>query len=127
MKRAEYVKFILDAFSVEEEKTFADSPDISVFRHKENRKWFAVAMTVPRNRLGIYGDKPVDIVNLKCDPLLSGSLFSEGGIFPAYHMNKEKWISVLLDDSVEDDKLKWLTSISFELTSSKIKKRKKND
>ena len=35
------------------------------------------------------GDESIDVVNLKCDPLLIGSLRSEPGFFPAYHMNKD--------------------------------------
>ncbi|WP_330849233.1 MmcQ/YjbR family DNA-binding protein, partial [Streptococcus suis] len=29
-------------------------------------------------------------------------LLSRSGIFPAYHMSKKTWVSVLLDDTVED-------------------------
>ncbi len=125
MTREEYSAFVEDFFGEKEEHPFADSLSTSVFRHSENKKWFAVIMTVPQNRIGLYGDKTIDIVNLKCDPLLSGSLRQDIGVFPAYHMNKEKWISVLLDDTVDSESLKWLTSISFDLTNIKIKKRKK--
>lgn len=38
-------------------------------------------------------------------------------------MNKESWISVALDGSVPDDKLRMLLDISFELTKPKIRKR----
>ena len=65
----------------------------------------------------------IPIVNLKHDPVMSGSLRTEPGIFPAYHMNKESWISVALDGSVPDDKLRMLLDISFELTKPKIRKR----
>ena len=79
-------------------------------------KWFGVIMTIPASKLGLEGDYSVDIINLKCDPLLIGSLHKEKGIFPAYHMNKTYWISVLLDGSVDDETVKWLVSLSFDLT-----------
>lgn len=41
---------------------------------RANRKWFALVTTVPRSKLGLPGQQPVDIVNLKCDPILIGSL-----------------------------------------------------
>lgn len=53
--------------------------------------------------------------SLKCDPLLSGSLRAEPGFFPAYHMSKEHWISVELA-AVDDDKLRFLIDMSWELT-----------
>ncbi|MBS5689454.1 MAG: MmcQ/YjbR family DNA-binding protein [Firmicutes bacterium] len=56
------------------------------------------------------------LVSLKCDPLLSGSLRAEPGFFPAYHMSKEHWISVELA-AVDDDKLRFLIDMSWELTS----------
>ena len=51
-----------------------------------------------------------------------GSLRLEQGFFPAYHMNKDKWISVALDGSVDDEQLMFLLDMSFELTDVKIKK-----
>lgn len=120
--RDELMRFIPDFTGEKAEYPFGD--ETTVFRHSDNRKWFAILMNIPREKLGLFGKGNIDIVNLKCDPLLTGSLFSEGGVFPAYHMNKEKWISVLLDGSLEPDKVKWLLEISFNLTARKIKKRK---
>lgn len=65
------------------------NPNFAVFWHSNNQKWFALIMDIPRSRLGLPGDELLDVVNLKCDPLLIGSLRSEPGFFPAYHMNKD--------------------------------------
>ena len=48
----------------------ADLPHNAVLRHPENRKWYAVLMQVSREKLGLAGAGPVDIVDLKCDPAL---------------------------------------------------------
>ena len=125
MDRQALIDFIKEYFAASPEYLFADDLNTAVFRHSDNRKWFAIIMNIPMKKFGLFGDKNVDIVNLKCDPLLTGSLIKDGGVFPAYHMNKEKWISVLLDGSVEDDKIKWLVELSFQLTSKKLKKRTK--
>ena len=63
------------------------------------------------------GEGILEIVNLKCDPVLVGSLRSEPGFFPAYHMNKENWISVALDGSVPDSKIKMLLDLSYDATN----------
>ena len=81
-------------------------------------------MTIPRTKLGLEGDLNVDVINLKCDPLLIGSLCKENGILTAYHMNKSYWISVLLDSTVDDEKIKWLLNLSFEFTKNKKKSKK---
>lgn len=61
-------------------------------------------MEVTKNKLGFSDDDEMDIVNLKCDPIMIGSFRSDPGIFPAYHMSKANWISVALDESVSEDK-----------------------
>lgn len=88
------------------------------------KKWFALIMDIPRNKLGLQGNEQIDVVNLKCDPLLIGSLRQETGFFSAYHMNKASWITVALDGTVSDDKLKLLLDMSYEATASKVRKRK---
>ena len=60
----------------------------------------------------------------KCDPILIGTLREEPGFFPAYHMSKDSWITVALDGSVSDDKIKMLLDTSYEATASKTHKKK---
>jgi len=51
-----------------------------------------------------------------------GSLLNEKGFFPAYHMSKSSWITIALDGSVDNEKIKWLIDISYALTASKKSK-----
>ena len=106
MTREELRTYISDVYGVEPDMPWADEPSYEVFRHENNSKWFAVIMDIPKNRLGLSGDATIDIVNMKCDPVLLGSLLSEPGFFRAYHMNKEKWITAVLDGSADDEKIK---------------------
>lgn len=116
LNREELNKFISETYGAAAEFPWHQYPDFAVYRHEGNKKWFAVVMNLPMSKFGLPDDKTVNVVNLKCDPLMTGSLQRESGIFPAYHMNKLHWISVLLDGTVDDEKLKWLLDISFELT-----------
>ncbi|MGI6080174.1 MAG: MmcQ/YjbR family DNA-binding protein [Candidatus Avilachnospira sp.] len=124
MNREELGTYISDTYGVEPDMPWADEPSYEVFRHVNNRKWFAVIMDIPRNRLGLPGDEMTDIVNLKCDPVILGSFLAEPGFFRAYHMNKENWITVALDGSADEEKLKFILDMSFELTASKLKRKK---
>ena len=72
---------------------------------------------------GIAGEELLDVVNFKRDPLLIGSLRDEVGFFPAYHMSKDSWITVALDGSVPDEKIKMLLDMSYQATASKICKK----
>ena len=114
--------YILKTYAVEPECPFDDLESL-VFRHRENRKWFALVMfSLPREKLGAKDGGTVDILNLKCDPILQGSLLDGRRYFPGYHMNKEHWLTVVLDGSVSMEELKPLIDFSFDLT--KTKKRK---
>ena len=53
---------------------------------------------------------------MKCDPILAGSLRAQEGFHPAYHMNKEKWLTIRLDGSVPDVEIEKLIDLSYELT-----------
>lgn len=123
MNKIEFAEYITETYNSDPEYPWADHPEYAVFRHGSNRKWFALIMDIPGSKLGLDSET-VSIVNLKNDPIMSGSLRNEPGIFPAYHMNKESWISVLLDGTVPDEKLKMLLDISFELTMPKTRKHR---
>lgn len=114
MTRAELIRSVALTYSAEPEYPWHD--DNCVFRHAGNRKWFALVLRVPYRRLGLNRDGWADLVNLKCNPLLMGSYRDQPGVLPGYHMNKEHWLSVLLDGSAEDEALRELLAISYELT-----------
>ena len=102
--------------------------DNAVFRHSDNRKWFALVMGVRKDKLGLSGEGYVDVMNLKVDDMfLREMLTQQDGIMPAYHMNKQHWISVLLDGTVAEKKIFELIDISFAATASKKSQRKNSD
>ena len=124
MERREIEQYIFDIYSVEPDYPWMDTPESAVFRHAGNRKWFALVTMVSKSKLGLQEQAPLDIVNLKCDPILIGSLRMEHGFFPAYHMNKDKWITAALDGSAPDDTIKMLLEMSYQATAPKHRRRK---
>ena len=77
-----------------------------------------------RDRLGLPGSGTVDILNVKCDPALGGFLRTREGFHPAYHMNKEKWLTIRLDGSVPEEEIKNLIDLSYDLTAERKEKQK---
>lgn len=121
MNREELDKYIKNVYGVSAEFPWLSAPSFAVYRHESNQKWFAIIMEIPKNKIGIEEEGNINVVNLKSDPLLIGSLILDNGIHPAYHMSKAHWITVRLDESVEEDKLKWLLNLSFDLTDKRKK------
>lgn len=119
MDRHELERYIGECYGAEGEFPWPGKPGYEVFRHPDNRKWFAAIMGIPRERLGLADEGQIDVVNLKCDPLLAGELRQRPGIFPAYHMDKGHWITVALDGSVRRDELELLLEMSYDLTRAK--------
>ena len=123
MNRIELKEYIKNNYNVNPDYPWIKYPSYEVFRHNSNKKWFALIMEVPKNKLGLYGDDILQIVNFKCNPVLLGSLLEENGFFPAYHMSKANWITVSLDGSVADEKIKMLLEMSFDDTSTKTHRK----
>ena len=96
---------------------FEDLHETAVLRHAYNRKWYAIVMRVSRRKFGLESDEVIDVVNLKLPIEMHGSFGAADGVYPAYHMNKLHWISVLLPDAPEDV-VAFLTNASFEATRS---------
>ena len=93
------------------------SPDTAVLRHEGNKKWYAVLMRIPWDKLEKGREDLVEAVNLKHDQV--ADLLSSKGIYPAFHMNKRYWISVVLDDTLSDEEVLELIEKSWNLTSKK--------
>ena len=93
------------------------SPDTAVLRHEGSKKWYAVLMRIPWDRLDKAREGKVEAVNLKHECV--ADLLSQKGIYPAFHMNKRYWISLALDDSLSDNEVLDLLEISWNLTLKK--------
>ena len=100
MNRSEWKQYILETYHAVSDRPWPRHPNHEVFRHPGNQKWFALMMEVPGEKLGLPERGMLDILNLKCDPVLIASLRGAPGLLPAYHMNKENWITAVLDGSV---------------------------
>ena len=124
MTRNEFISFVKDFYGLDYDCPFEDDLDTWVFRHPDNKKWFALVMTIKKRKLRIDSDESIDVVNLKCAPEIMDDLYFESGIFPAYHMNKKHWLTLTLDDSCNDETVKWVTRISYDLTKKKIQRRR---
>lgn len=89
-------------------------------------KWYGAVMDVPKSKLGFDGEETVDVLDVKCDPILIGSLLMQKGFLPAYHMNRENWIGILLGEA-DETQITELLDMSYQLTMPKLKCAVKKD
>lgn len=110
--KSKYIDFISKQFAVTGENPWKD--EATVFRCA-NKKWFALLMQVPFEKFGYSSSEKVWCVNLKVDSEKIENLIDNKTVFPAYHMNKKHWITVLLTSVTDYEKICSLTKRSFEL------------
>lgn len=73
-------EYILSTYDTKEERLWADTPDFVVFRNFTSRKWFALLMQIPKNKLVKNATGIANIINLKCEPIVIGGLLNQKGI-----------------------------------------------
>ena len=113
--RASVLRYVAEKYGTRPEYLWRKTPDTAVLRHAWNRKWYGILITISKNRLGLEGEEPVEIINVKCKPELSGVLRQTPGYLPGYHMNKEHWLTILLDGTVATKEIYALIDHSFDL------------
>lgn len=127
MNRREVEEFFKTQYGTDPEYLWDSSPDAAVFRRRDNRKWYGLIMTIRASKLGLDSDELVDILDVKLGPIFLGSFLTEDGFFRAYHMNKQNWVSIILDGSVSEEKIISAIDISYSMTANKPRKTKKHE
>ncbi len=78
-------------------------------------------MNIKKSKFDNCSEQEIEIINLKVDKNQINELLTINGIYESYHMNKKNWVSIILDDSLEDKTIFTLLDKSYEFTN--IKKR----
>lgn len=106
--------FITSEYGDKAEYLF-EHDDTAVFRKGEKKKWYAVVMNIPKRRLGMNSDDKISVLNVKLNPNEIALLVDYKGYFPAYHMNKKHWCTILLDDTLFVDEIMFRVGQSYDL------------
>ena len=123
MTKQDFLEYCHSTYATSPDYPFDEDFETAVLRHADNRKWYAIVMRVSRRKFGFDSDEVIDVVNLKLPTVMFGSFGAADGVYPAYHMNKLHWVSVLLPDA-PDDVVCFLANVSFEATKNKKKHTK---
>ncbi len=113
-----FIAYLKNKYSAEPDYPWPDdAPNSFVFRCP-NEKWFALVMKIKYRQLGLSGDESVWVVNMKAEQDAIPNLVDKKSVFPAWHMNKKHWITVLLTAATNFEKLCELSDKSYELVTS---------
>lgn len=93
------------------------NPEHTTFTDRYSEKWFALIMKINQKTLGIKGDSEIYVVNVKADPEFISLITGVEGYFPAYHMNKRHWLTILLDGTLPIEQIYDRVDESYHLIS----------
>ena len=112
--------YVKDQYNSTIVKPFKTNPDIKALVTQKG-KWYALFLDVEYNKLkkDSLVDSKAKIINLKHISSKISAITDNRNIFPAYHMNKNHWISVVLDNNIDIEYVKGLIELSYDLANNK--------
>lgn len=108
-------EFIKNKYNVNPEFLWEKYPRFAIYR--KVKKWFSLIGNVSRNKVDKDSNKEeeIELINVKVLDDKVDKILSTRGFFEAYHMNKKKWVSIILDDTIDDEVIKKLISESYDM------------
>lgn len=115
MTRKEFLDYCFEEYGTSPDYPWIKDPETAVLRHENNNKWYALVMDIPLSKLGLSSDRESVVVNMKYSEDMLLAFGRPKGVFPAYHMNKVHWVSVLLE-MADESTVKLILDESYSLT-----------
>ena len=115
----EVIKYVKDKYNDDLEYLWKKFPENAVWRNKKNKKWYGALLIISERKLEVESDKIVDIIDLRYSKDRIKEIIDNKKIFAGYHMNKDNWITIKLDDSIKTETIFELIDNSYNLSLEK--------
>lgn len=115
----EVIEYIRSKYNGELEFLWEKFPSNAVWRNSENKKWYGFLSVISKSKLGIDSDELVDTLNLRYKRGIINDIVDNKIVFPGYHMNKNNWITIILNESMDIHDIFELIDNSYELSLKK--------
>lgn len=111
------IRYVREKYRDELQFLWKRFPDNAIFRRQDNAKWYAALLTVQKQKLGLDGDDPIEILDLRGSPEDIAALVDGKSYFPGWHMNKKHWFTICLDGSIPPEEIFRRIDESFALAA----------
>ena len=108
------LNYVREKYGTIPEEPWEDNNHATI-KTSNSKKWYGIFMYLPYKTLGLDKSGKIDVLNVKLNPEVIKSLIDKKHFFPAYHMNKKYWISIVLDSDKDLNLVKSLIDESFNL------------
>lgn len=99
------IEYIKEKYGDELEFLWDKFKGSAIVRRKDNSKWYAVFITLKKNKLGLIGEEEIEIIDLRINPNEIENLVDNKKYFKGYHMNKKHWFTMCFNDSISDGEM----------------------
>ena len=110
------INYIKEKYNDDLEFLWQKFDDNAVWRNKQNSKWYGLLLTVSKRKLGIDSEEIVEIIDLRYKKGQVDEIVDNIKVYPGYHMNKNTWITIILDGSLEIKTIYDLINNSYNLS-----------
>ena len=109
------IEFVKQEFNSFLEFLWPKFSNNAICRRQDNQKWYIAFMKITADKLGLNEKEPIEIIDLRVDNNKLNSLLDYKTFFPAYHMNKQSWITINLDSVKHIEQIYDLIRASYAL------------
>lgn len=110
------IKYIYEKYNDELEFLWEKFDNNAIWRNKKNNKWYAVLMIVSESKLGLNSDEKIEVIDLRYPKGKTIDVIDNKNILPGYHMNKNSWITIRLNNSIDLKRIYQLIDKSYQLS-----------
>jgi len=118
------INYIEKKYHEKLEYLWPESSKNAVFRHQEDKRWYAVLFLVKGTKLGLLEEREIEALNVKALPEKVEQLVDGKRYLKAYHMNKKHWFTIKLDGSIPLETIYDYLDKSYEITKDKKTKKR---
>lgn len=114
----EIINYIKEKYDDELEFLWEKFDNNAIWRNKINQKWYGLLLTVTYDKLDASSNsnEVIEIIDLRYPKGENLNIVDNEKFFLGYHMNKNSWITIILDGRVETEKIKRLIDDSYNLS-----------
>lgn len=109
------LKYAKEKYDSKAEYLWPKFPRNAVCRRNDNEKWYFAILSVKGSKIGLKTDEIVELIDLRANIEDVQNLIKQPNIYPAYHMNKKHWFTIVLDGSVPIEEIYQYIDISYNL------------
>lgn len=113
------IKYIKDKYNDDLEYLWEKFSNNAIWRNKKNNKWYGLLVNISKSKIGLESNEIVDIIDLRYQKDDIEKIIDNKTIFKGYHMNKKSWITIILDGSVDINRIYELIDNSYNLSLNK--------